>query len=102
MIKTTDTIIAIGSSTGGTEAVKEVLMALPPNTPDAIVDVYRKAFDQMSKDKEFLDQGEKISDGFVPMNDKDAMTIARTIADTSPEALEYSKSLMRKQGIKLD
>mgnify|MGYP001611026935 FL=1 len=37
MIKTTDTIIAIGSSTGGTEAVKEVLMALPPNTPPILI-----------------------------------------------------------------
>jgi two-component system chemotaxis response regulator CheB len=37
MIKTTDTIIAIGASTGGTEAVKEVLMALPPNTPPVLI-----------------------------------------------------------------
>lgn len=37
MIKTTDTIIAIGSSTGGTEAVKEVLESLPPNTPPIVI-----------------------------------------------------------------
>ncbi len=37
MIKTTDMIIAIGSSTGGTEAVKEVLEVLPPNTPPIII-----------------------------------------------------------------
>ena len=37
MIKTTDTIIAIGSSTGGTEAVKDVLMALPPNIPPILI-----------------------------------------------------------------
>ena len=37
MIKTTDTIIAIGSSTGGTEAVKDVLEALPPNTPPILI-----------------------------------------------------------------
>jgi two-component system chemotaxis response regulator CheB len=37
MIKTTDTIIAIGSSTGGTEAVKDVLMTLPPNTPPILI-----------------------------------------------------------------
>lgn len=37
MIKTTDTIIAIGASTGGTEAVKEVLEALPPNTPPILI-----------------------------------------------------------------
>ena len=37
MIKTTDMIIAIGSSTGGTEAVKEVLQVLPPNTPPVLI-----------------------------------------------------------------
>ncbi len=37
MIKTTDTIIAIGSSTGGTEAVKDILEALPPNTPPIVI-----------------------------------------------------------------
>lgn len=37
MIKTTDMIIAIGSSTGGTEAVKEVLQVLPPNTPPIVI-----------------------------------------------------------------
>jgi two-component system, chemotaxis family, protein-glutamate methylesterase/glutaminase len=37
MIKTTDTIIAIGSSTGGTEAVKDVLQVLPPNTPPILI-----------------------------------------------------------------
>lgn len=37
MIKTTDTIIAIGSSTGGTEAVKDVLVALPPNIPPILI-----------------------------------------------------------------
>lgn len=37
MIKTTDTIIAIGASTGGTEAVKDVLETLPPNTPPILI-----------------------------------------------------------------
>ena len=37
MLKTTDTIIAIGSSTGGTEAVKDVLIALPSNTPPILI-----------------------------------------------------------------
>jgi two-component system chemotaxis response regulator CheB len=37
MLKTTDTIIAIGASTGGTEAVKDVLEALPPHTPPIII-----------------------------------------------------------------
>jgi two-component system, chemotaxis family, protein-glutamate methylesterase/glutaminase len=37
MIKTTDTIIAIGSSTGGTEAVKDLLEMLPPDTPPILI-----------------------------------------------------------------
>jgi two-component system, chemotaxis family, protein-glutamate methylesterase/glutaminase len=37
MIKTTDTIIAIGSSTGGTEAVKDLLEMLPPDMPPILI-----------------------------------------------------------------
>jgi two-component system, chemotaxis family, protein-glutamate methylesterase/glutaminase len=37
MVKTTDTIIAIGASTGGTEAIKDVLVALPPNIPPILI-----------------------------------------------------------------
>ncbi len=36
-INTTDKIIAIGSSTGGTEAVKDVLAELPANVPGIVV-----------------------------------------------------------------
>ena len=37
MLKTTDTIIAIGASTGGTEAIRELLQDLPPNTPPIVI-----------------------------------------------------------------
>nr|MBF0222154.1 chemotaxis response regulator protein-glutamate methylesterase [Desulfobulbaceae bacterium] len=37
LTRTTNKIIAIGSSTGGTEALKEVLMPLPPTTPGILV-----------------------------------------------------------------
>jgi two-component system, chemotaxis family, protein-glutamate methylesterase/glutaminase len=33
----TEKLIAIGSSTGGTEAVKEVLLQLPPNSPPVLI-----------------------------------------------------------------
>jgi two-component system chemotaxis response regulator CheB len=36
-LRTTDRIIAIGASTGGTEAIKEVLMGFPPDTPGIVV-----------------------------------------------------------------
>ena len=35
--KTTDRVIAIGASTGGTEAIKEVLQQLPPDTPGMVI-----------------------------------------------------------------
>jgi len=36
-IATTNKIIAIGSSTGGTEALKDVIYKLPPNTPGTLI-----------------------------------------------------------------
>jgi two-component system, chemotaxis family, protein-glutamate methylesterase/glutaminase len=37
MLKTTDRIIAIGASTGGTEALRELLVALPPDAPGIVI-----------------------------------------------------------------
>jgi two-component system chemotaxis response regulator CheB len=37
LFRTTDRIIAIGASTGGTEAIKEVLMGFPPDTPGVLI-----------------------------------------------------------------
>ena len=37
MLKTTNKIIAMGASTGGTEALKEVLERLPANTPPIVI-----------------------------------------------------------------
>ncbi|HUK02340.1 MAG TPA: chemotaxis response regulator protein-glutamate methylesterase [Steroidobacteraceae bacterium] len=36
-LRTTDRIIAIGASTGGTEAIKHVLMGLPPDCPGVVI-----------------------------------------------------------------
>lgn len=36
-LRTTDRIIAIGASTGGTEAIKEVLTRLPPDSPGVVI-----------------------------------------------------------------
>jgi two-component system chemotaxis response regulator CheB len=36
-LRTTDRIIAIGASTGGTEAIKEVLIRLPPDSPGVVI-----------------------------------------------------------------
>ena len=36
-LKTTDKIIAIGASTGGTEAIREVLLSMPTNSPGIVI-----------------------------------------------------------------
>ena len=36
-LRTTDRIIAVGASTGGTEAIKEVLTRLPPDCPGVVI-----------------------------------------------------------------
>lgn len=37
MLRTTERIIAIGASTGGTEALREVLIAMPPDAPAIVI-----------------------------------------------------------------
>jgi two-component system chemotaxis response regulator CheB len=37
VLRTTDRVIAIGASTGGTEAIREVLCALPPDAPAIVI-----------------------------------------------------------------
>jgi tripartite-type tricarboxylate transporter receptor subunit TctC len=76
-------------------------LALAPGTPEPIVAAYRDAFKQIAADPEFLERGEKISEGFAPMTARDVEGIAQTLADTPPEAIDYTKALMRKQGIRV-
>ena len=37
MIKTTEKVIAVGASTGGTEAIRELLMAMPMDSPGIVI-----------------------------------------------------------------
>jgi two-component system chemotaxis response regulator CheB len=52
---TTDTVVAIGASTGGTEALREILEALPPDAPGIVIvqhmpEVFTRAFaDRLNK-----------------------------------------------------
>jgi hypothetical protein len=76
-------------------------LALAPRTPDAMLAAYRDAFDKVGADPEFLSLGEKISDGFAPMSAQDVETVVETLADIPNEAVEYTKTLMRKQGLRI-
>ena len=76
-------------------------LALAPRTGEPILAAYRDAFDKVSADSEFLSLGEKISDGFAPMSARDVESVVETLADTPNEAVEYTKGLMRKQGLRI-
>jgi hypothetical protein len=76
-------------------------MGLAPGTPDAVVEVYLDAFRKVTLEREFLERGERISEGFTPMSARDVEGVVRTLADTTPEAVDYTKRLMRKQGMRV-
>jgi hypothetical protein len=76
-------------------------LALAQGTPDAILAAYRDAFDKLRAEPDFLAQGEKISEGFTPMSAPDVETVVGTLADTPGEAVDYTKAMMRKQGLRI-
>jgi hypothetical protein len=76
-------------------------LGLAPATPDNILAAYREAFAKVAADREFLDQGEKISDGFAPMSPRDVEIVVGILADTPMDAVDYTKALMRKQGLRI-
>jgi hypothetical protein len=74
-------------------------LALAPGTPDGILAAYREAFAKVAAEPDFLEQGEKISEGFAPMSARDVEAVVGTLTDTPIEAVDYTKALMRKQGL---
>ena len=76
-------------------------LGLSPDTSDEILGTYRAAFKKFSSDPEFLEAGDKISDGFSPVEPADVEAFVKTLAETPPEALNYLSDLMRKQGLRV-
>jgi len=74
-------------------------LALPPKTPDAIRDVYRAAFDKMTKDPEFTALAEKTIEGYSVIAPQEMEEMIRDLAATSDEALATADTLMQKQGL---
>ncbi len=74
-------------------------LALPPNTPKPMVAAYREAFTKMSKDPEFLEKGKKMSQDFEAQTGEDVQNLIITLGKTSPEAFDYIRAMMKRQGI---
>jgi hypothetical protein len=77
-------------------------VALPPDTPKDIIDTYRETYRKIAADPEFLKVGERISAEFAPVRYQDVEALVTTLVSTSPEAAEYMKVLMRKQGLRIE
>lgn len=74
-------------------------LALPPNTPKPMVAAYREAFTKMAKDPEFLEKGKKMSQDFEAQTGEDVQNLITTLGKTSPEAFDYIRAMMKRQGI---
>jgi hypothetical protein len=74
-------------------------IALPPKTPKALADAHRAAYTKLMQDKEFLERGSKLSEGFTPMKAADVETLIRKLASLPNEATEYMTVMLRKQGL---
>jgi hypothetical protein len=71
--------------------------ALPPGTPGEVVTAYRTAFAKAAKDSELLMRAAKeFGEDFSPMGGEEVGRIAKALAATKDEDLEYFKSLRAK------
>jgi tripartite-type tricarboxylate transporter receptor subunit TctC len=73
-------------------------LALPPGTPQPILDVYRKAFIEMAKDPEYLQRG---SD-YAPVSHTDIEALVQTLAKTPDESMTYISTMLRGQGLAIE
>ena len=74
-------------------------IALPPNTPEPFVRAYREAYKKSSSDPTFAEAGKKISEEFEPMSHEDVSLLIQKLGATSPDALAYISTMLRKQGL---
>jgi hypothetical protein len=77
-------------------------MTLPPNTPAPYVAVYREAFAKLMRNKEFVENGKKISEDFAPMSHEDVESLIQGLGAISPEAIAFTSDMLRGQGLEVD
>ncbi len=70
-------------------------LALPPGTPQPIVDTYRKAFTEMAKDPLYVERG---SD-YAPVSHTDIEGLVQTLSKTPNESIDYITTMLRGQGL---
>jgi tripartite-type tricarboxylate transporter receptor subunit TctC len=77
-------------------------LALPPHTPDAMVELYRQAFPQLVSDSEFVERSRKLADDFTPMAYPEVEAWIKKLGSTPPEVLDFIAAMIRGQGVKVE
>jgi hypothetical protein len=73
-------------------------MALPPDTPQAIVELYRKAYENLGNDPDFMEKAKKIAEDFTIQPGADVADAVKTLDNAPREALDYISDMLRRQG----
>jgi hypothetical protein len=73
-------------------------LALPPETPDAIVAVYLKAYEATVRDPEYNAVVAKTDPGSPQVGKADLERLARELSKVSPDVLDYIHSELERQG----
>lgn len=83
------------------EEVSQVGMwlALPPATPDSVVDTYVKAFEATNKDPAFVDEYNKISPGWLVAHKQDLERQVAELAKVTPETMKYIDEAQKQAGL---
>jgi tripartite-type tricarboxylate transporter receptor subunit TctC len=80
-------------------ATMDKFLALPPHTPQPMIEAYRAAFAKVMADPEFAERGRKMSEDFEPMSSDEVKSLVDTLGSTPTEAIGYMSVMLRKQGL---
>lgn len=77
-------------------------MALPPKTPNSIIDVYRTMFHKTTVDPDFIAKSKKITSGFRTISSHELTATVRELGRVSSAALGVMTQLLQKQGLNVE
>jgi tripartite-type tricarboxylate transporter receptor subunit TctC len=82
------------------ESVSQVgrWLALPPETPDAVLALYLKAYEAAVQDPEYIAAVAKTDPGSPPVSGAELSKLARDLSKVSQDVIDYVKAEQRRQG----
>lgn len=73
-------------------------LALPPGTPDSILGIYLKAYQETVRDPEYVAAVAKTDPGSPQVSKADLERLAHDLSKTSQEVIDYVQGELRRQG----